>query len=77
METDIADVTIHIDETLSRERTDQLCDRVRELAGVTGVRCAEERPHLLVVEYEPGLVDSHRLLRRVTTQGVHAQLIGL
>ncbi len=77
METDIADVTIHVDETLPRERTEALCERVRELAGVTDVRCAEHRPHLLVVQYEPGLVDSHRLLERVTAQGVHAELIGL
>jgi len=77
MSIQLADVTIHIDETLDEIRMEKLRDR---LLGQTGVVTADykmEKPHLMIVEYDPAKNSSDGLLRSLTTEGVHAELIGL
>ncbi len=72
-----ADVTVHIDEELDSERMSTVCHKIEELNGVIHVRCAEHKAHLLVVDFNPTEVNTHQILDRVTSQGVHAELIGL
>lgn len=45
--------------------------------GVMGVAHHDEKPHLMIVEYNPELVSSKELLQLVLGQGVHAELVGL
>jgi len=77
MATQIADVTIHIDETLDRAKLEKLRDSLLGEAGVMAADYHEEKPHLMIVEYDPDRNNSGNLLKVVTTQGVHAELIGL
>ena len=37
----------------------------------------DEKPHLMIVEYDPVKNSSANLLKAIQTQGVHAELIGL
>ena len=74
---EMVDVTIHIDETVHRERRTQIADMVRAHKGVMGVAHHDETPHLLIVEYDPDTVNSQELLQTVLEQGVHAELIGM
>jgi hypothetical protein len=77
MNIQLADVTVHIDQTLNLERRGQIEDVLRAIDGVVSVHNPDERPHLTVVEYNPAKTHSGAILSTVTGQGVHAELIGL
>jgi hypothetical protein len=72
-----ADVTVHIDEELDDPRTVQICDEIAHLEGVINVHCAEQREHLLVVEYNIYATNSRDILNQVERSGLHAELIGM
>lgn len=74
---EVADVTIHIDETIDHERRTQISDTVRAHKGVMGVAHHDEKPHLMIIEYDSDTVTSQELLQIALDQGVHAELIGL
>jgi hypothetical protein len=74
---DMADVTVHIDETIDHDRRTQIADTVRGRNGVMAVAHHDDEPHLMIVEYDPATVTSRVLLQVVLDQGVHAELIGL
>jgi Glu-tRNA(Gln) amidotransferase subunit E-like FAD-binding protein len=74
---DIVDVTIHVDQSVDHDRRTQIADTVRAHKGVAGVAHHDEKPHLMIVEYDPAVVDSQILLKIVLDQGVHAELVGL
>jgi hypothetical protein len=44
---------------------------------VVSVHNPDARPHLTMVEYNPDRLKSADILKAVTSQGVHAELIGL
>lgn len=77
MDIQLADVTVHIDETLDAGARERIEDRVRSLDGVVSYHSADKTPHLAVVEYNPAKVDSAAILDSVQSEGVHAELIGL
>ena len=74
---EMADVTIHIDEALDRERRTQIADTIRAHKGVMAVAQHDKTSHLMVIEYDPDTATSLELLQVALDQGVHAQLIGL
>jgi len=73
----LADVTIHIDETLGTPKMEELRDKLLGQSGVMAADYDKKKPHLMIVEYDPAKNNSDNLLKSVTTQGVHAELIGL
>jgi hypothetical protein len=74
---EMVDVTMHIDETVDHNRRVKIADTVRAHNGVMAVSHHDEKPHLIIVEYDPNAVTSKQLLQLVLDQGVHAELIGL
>ncbi|WP_018233116.1 hypothetical protein [Thioalkalivibrio thiocyanodenitrificans] len=77
MSNHMADVTIHIDEETDHATREHIQDALRDLPGVMAASNQHERPHLMVVQYDPEQVNSRTLLDSVTASGVHAELIGL
>ena len=77
MNIQLADVTVHIDQTLEREERSKIEDVLRAIDGVVSVHNPDDRPHLSVIEYNPDKTSSSAILSAVTSQGVHAELIGL
>ena len=73
----IVDVVIHVDETIDHDRRTRIADTVRTHNGVSGVAHHDEKPHLMIVEYDPAAVTAQALLKLVLDQGVHAELVGL
>jgi Glu-tRNA(Gln) amidotransferase subunit E-like FAD-binding protein len=73
----MVDVMIHVDETIDHDRRTHIADTVRAHDGVAGVAHHDERPHLMIVEYDPAAVTAQALLQVVRDQGVHAELVGL
>ena len=74
---EMVDVTVHIDETIGHERRTKIADAIRAHKGVMAVAHRAERPHLMVIEYDPDSVSSQELLGVILAQGVHAELIGI
>jgi len=77
MSSNFVDVTVHIDEDLSPEVRLNIEDSIRALDGVVSVHNSSKTPHLTVVEYDLADMDAKRILKRVTDQGVHAELVGM
>jgi len=77
MDIKLVDITLHIDENLSIEQRETIEESLRALDGVVSVHNSDKTPHLTIVQYNPEQMDSQRILKRVTDQGVHAELIGL
>ena len=77
MSSNLVDVTVHIDEDLSPEVRLTIEDSIRALDGIVSVHNSSKTPHLTVVEYDLEEMDAQRILKRVTDQGVHAELVGL
>jgi len=77
MDISLVDITVHIDENLSPEQRITVEDSLRALDGVVSVHNSSKTPHLTVVEYNPEEMNSRRILKRITDQGAHAELIGL
>jgi hypothetical protein len=72
-----ADVTIHLDETIDHDRRAKIADAVRSRQGVSEVAHHDEKPHLMIVKYDPAAVSAQALLQLVRDSGVHAELVGL
>lgn len=77
MDITLVDVTIHIDETIDKSLRPGLIDKVRQQDGVVSVGYHDEKPHLMIIEYNPEKVNSKTLLQTVKDEGLHAELIGL
>ena len=74
---DLVDVTVHIDEELDAAGLANLEQALRDESGVVSVHFQPGKPHLAVVEYNPEATNSASILSRVTSQNLHAELIGL
>jgi len=77
MNIDLADITLHVDETLDAEGLAKLENAFRQREGVVSVHVEQKHPHLFILEYNPKLVHSKDLLKISEFQGLHAELIGL
>ena len=72
----VSDVTIHIDESLNDRELFNLEQTIRSDVGVISVGHSQENRHMLVVLYDPESIRGRDILRRVTNQGFHGELIG-
>ena len=77
MDIQLADVTVHIDETLDSGHRAAIEERLRAMDGVISVHNPDDKPHLAVVEFTPQKTGSQAILEMIKSQGVHAELIGL
>jgi hypothetical protein len=75
MDIQLVQVLVHVDEDLDDSRKSELEEGLRALDGVVSTRFT--KPHLLCVEYNPEHATSAEILSRVTSRGLHAELIGL
>jgi hypothetical protein len=75
--THLTDVTVHIDENIDHDARAKIQEKLRGLAGVDSVVSHDDRPHLMMVQYDPQQLSSQAILACVKEQGVHAEMIGL
>jgi len=73
----ISDITLHINEDTSHNERESLRDVLLDMNGVICADCHDEHPHLMVVAYDPDLVNSMEFISTMNTNGKHAQLVGL
>jgi hypothetical protein len=77
MSTNLADVIVHIDETLPLDQLKTLEDHIHKIGGVVSACNRDDQPHLVTVVYNPEQVKSYDILVEVKSEGVHAELVGL
>ncbi|MFP3873566.1 MAG: ATP-binding protein [Thiohalophilus sp.] len=77
MEQKMVDVTLHIDENTTRDQREGLRDQLLELEGVMAVDYHDNQPHLMIIEYNPDHIDSHRLVETAEKRGYHVELVGM
>ena len=76
MATQIADVLLHIDETLEDWQNQILDDHMRLQDGVIASGHISVTPHLMLVEYNPECASAMSLLRMIERHGYHAERVG-
>ena len=77
MDINMTDVTLHIDENTNKGERESLRDSLLSIEGVMAADYHDEKPHLMIVEYNPSAVSSSDFLSKVKSKGLHAELIGL
>ncbi len=71
------DVTLHIDEETTHDEREDLRDVFLRKKGVMTADCRDERPHLMIVGYDPENITSKELLATVNNQGYHAEMVAM
>jgi hypothetical protein len=73
----LANVMLHIKDTLEHSVIEQIRESLQLKEGVDKVFCHSDKPHLIIVEYDSELVSSLSLLNVIRAHGYRAGLIGL
>ena len=76
MSAKVCDVTVHIDESLNDRELVNLEQTIRSDEGVISVGHSSHDRHIMVVLYDPASIRGRDILKRVTNQGFHGELIG-
>ena len=76
MNTRHAEVTFHIDEETSHDERERFRDVLLAMDGVMAASYHDEKPHLMLIEYNPEVIKSIEFVDAAKKQGLHAELIG-
>ena len=77
MDNKMVDVTLHIDEHMDAALRETLRDNLLHLRGVMAADSNKARPHLMIIEYDPDVIEAMTFLDVARQRGLHAELIGL
>jgi hypothetical protein len=73
----MAGVTLHIDENTTHDEREKFRDVLLALNGVMAAAYHDEKPHLMLIEYDPKVINSIQFVETAKNSGFHAELIGL
>jgi len=73
----LADITLHIDETLDAMELSKLEMAIRNDVGIVSVGHSKKDHHLMLVMYNPEETRSVDILHTVSDQGYHGELVGI
>jgi len=71
----IADVILHIDENTTHNDRDDFRDSLYTVNGVTEASFHDEKPHLILIKYNPDIIHSEEFIKEAQSRGLHAELI--
>ncbi|MBT8124648.1 MAG: ATP-binding protein [Gammaproteobacteria bacterium] len=71
------DVTLHIDENLSHGNLEDFRDVLLHENGVYAASFHDEKPHLMIIVYDPDVIPSLSFVKLAKEHNIHAELIGL
>jgi len=77
MSAKMVDVTIHINESITHTDRESLRDKLLKKSGVMAAVYHDEKPRLMIIEYDPDTISTGDILKTVKSTGVHAELVGL
>jgi hypothetical protein len=70
-------VTLHIDEDTTHDQRETFRDTLLALDGVMAAAYHDEKPHLMLIEYDPTVIKSVEFVHAAKKSGFHAELIGI
>jgi hypothetical protein len=76
MSTKLAEVTFHIDEETTHAERESFRDILLGMGGVVAAAYHDEKPHLMLIEYDPDAINSMAFVDAARNRGLHAELIG-
>ncbi len=76
-ESKMVDVMLHIDPDTDHDEREYLRDMILKHDGVDAAAYHDDKPHLMIIEYDPDEVTSQQLLGIVRKRGIRAELVGL
>ena len=76
MNTRLAEVTLHIDEETSHKERENFRDTLLAMGGVIAAAYHDEKPHLMLIEYDPDVINSIDFVNTAKERGLHTELIG-
>jgi hypothetical protein len=68
---------LHIDEDTSHDEREKFRDVLLSMDGVMAAAYHDEKPHLIMIEYNPDVINSIEFVDAAKKQCLHAELIGL
>lgn len=77
MSNQMVDVTLHIDENTTHNDREQLRDKILEKDGVMAAAYHDDKPHLMIIEYDPQVISSNEFEKIAQENDLHVELIGL
>ena len=77
MQTSQANVVVDLKQVLSRKRGDELESELNGIEGVARARVSARSSRLVLVDYDPEIVNSQKILGAVVRRGYDARLIGM
>jgi hypothetical protein len=72
----MTDVMIHIDETLKDWQQQMLEAHMRAQQGVIALGYHDDKPHLMLIEYDPDSTHPSNFIQLVLRHGFHAERVG-
>lgn len=76
MKSALADVLIHVDESLNEEAMGRIEEEMRSDDGIVSIGHRRGQSHLLLVVYDTEIAHASNLLNRFQARGLHAQTVG-
>lgn len=73
----MVDVILHVDEDTSHDQREELRDHLLKHDGVMAASCRDDKPHLIVIEYDPEVARTSDFLDIAKSSGLHAELVGM
>jgi len=73
----MADVLVHISNTLDKVKRSEYLENLNALNGIVSIQSSEQRPHLFVVKYDSGMIAASDILKTTRGSGWDARIIGL
>jgi copper chaperone CopZ len=77
MQTKKANVVVDLKHTPTRERIDELESELDGINGVSRAQTSSRSSRLVLVDYDPKIIDSQKILGAVVRRGYDARLIGM
>jgi copper chaperone CopZ len=77
MQTNQSNVVVDLKQVLSRKRGDELESELNGIEGVSRAHVSSRSSRLVLVDYDPEIVSSQKILGAVVRRGYDARLIGM
>ena len=72
----VVEIVVHVSEDLAVTQRSDLVEKLQQHDGITSAEFCPLRYHLMLVRYDRNRISSRDVLASVTTQQLHARLIG-
>jgi len=70
------EIVVHVTEELNEDQRNNLASALKNATEITDAEFCPLRYHLMLVKYDMDAFSSQDVLRSITSQDVHARLIG-